>query len=44
MKIVKVYGIGMEVETFSNIFKIKIILYTRYINDKNLLKTDNGKS
>ena len=43
MKTDKVYGTGMEVETFSNIFKIKIILYTRYINDKNLLKTDDDK-
>ena len=32
---------GMEIETFSNIFKIKISLYTRYINNINLLKTDN---
>ena len=43
MKTDKVYITGMEVEIFSNIFKIKIILYTRNINEKNLLKTDDDK-
>ena len=44
MKTDKVYGAGMEVETFSNIFKIKIVVYTRYINDnKNLLKIEDDK-
>ena len=33
MKKDKVYDTGLELETFSNIFKRKIILLTRYITD-----------
>ena len=43
MKKDKVYGTGLELETFSNIFKIKIILFTRYITDEKLLKKHHDK-
>ena len=43
MRTDKIYGIGLEIETFCNIFKIKIILYNRYITDKKLLKTDKDR-
>ena len=32
-----------ELETFSNIFKIKIILFTRHITDEKFKKTDYDK-
>ena len=43
MKKDKVYGTGLEIETFCNIFKLKIILYTRHINEKDCLKKDDDK-
>ena len=43
MKKDKVYGTGLELETFSNIFKIKIILFTRYITDKKFKKMHYDK-
>ena len=43
MKKDKVYGTGLEVETFSKIYKIKIILFTRYITDKNCNKKHSDK-
>ena len=43
MKKDKVYGTGLEVETFSKIYKIKIILFTRYITDKNSNKKHSDK-
>ncbi len=43
MKKDKVYGTGLELETFSNIFKIKIILFTRYITDEKFKKTHYDK-
>ena len=43
MKKDKVYGTGLEIETFSNIYKIKIILFTRYITDKKCNKTHSDK-
>ena len=39
----KVYGTGLELETSGNIFKIKIILFIRYITDKKFKKTHYDK-
>ena len=36
----KEYGSLLEIETFCEIFKIKIIVYTRKIIDENYLKKD----
>ena len=39
----KEYGTGTEIQIFSIICGIKIILYTRYINNSKCLKTKNDK-
>ena len=39
MKKDKIYGIGVELETLSHIFKIKITLFTRHITDEKCNKT-----
>ena len=43
MKKDKTYGTAMELETFSQIYKIKIKLFTRYITDEKCNKTDYDK-
>ena len=43
MKKDKVYGTAMELESFSNILKIKIILFTRHITDEKFKKTHYNK-
>ena len=40
----KEYGSLLEIETFCEIFKIKIIVYTRKIIDENYLKKDKEKN
>ena len=43
MKKDKEYGTGLELESFSNIFKIKIILFKRHITNEKLMKTHYDK-
>ena len=43
MKKYKEYGTGLELESFSNIFKIKIILFKRHITNEKLMKTHYDK-